>query len=161
ETPIHYPTDSGLLGDGVRVLTRLALRAKPVLLEYLAGKPTVFRNRMRSMRRTLQALYRVVRRKAPTTVTQQRPLYERLIQIAEQTLQQARTIRQALAHLGDRRAHGAAGRLPAEFDRFVPLVAQVIHQARRRVLDEQPVPAQEKLLSLFEPHTRVLRRHKT
>jgi len=56
ETPIHYPTDSGLLGDGVRVLTRLVLRAKPVLQEHLAGKPTVFRNRMRSMRRTLQAL---------------------------------------------------------------------------------------------------------
>jgi transposase, IS5 family len=161
ETPIHYPTDSGLLGDGVRVLTRLALRAKPVLLEHLAGKPTVFRNRMRSMRRTLQALYRVVRRKAHTAVAQQRPLYERLIQITEQTLQQARTIRQAFDHLGDRRAHGAARRLPAEFDRFVPLVARVIHQTRQRVLLGEPVPAQEKLVSLFEPHTRILRRHKT
>jgi len=164
ETPIHYPTDSGLLGDGVRVLTRLVLRAKPVLQERLAGKPTVFRNRMRSLRRTLQALYRVVRRKAHTAVTQQRPLYERLIQITEQTLQQARTLRQALDHLGDRpgrRGHRAAARLRAEFDRFVPLVAQVIHQARSRVLDETPVPAQEKLVSLFEPHTRILRRHKT
>jgi IS5 family transposase len=84
-----------------------------------------------------------------------------LIQIADLTVQQAWSIRQALAHLGDRRAHGTAGRLQAEFDRFVPLVAQVIHQARSRVLQEQPVPAQEKLLSLFEPHTRVLRRHKT
>jgi IS5 family transposase len=46
-------------------------------------------------------------------------------------------------------------------DRFVPLVAQVIHQARQRVLLGEPVPAHEKLVSLFEPHTRVLRRHKT
>jgi IS5 family transposase len=101
ETPIHYPTDSptdsGLLGDGVRVLTRLALRAKPVLQERLAGKPTVFRNRRRSLRRSLQALYRVVRRKAHTAVAHQRPLYERLIQIADQSVQQARTVRQALA----------------------------------------------------------------
>ncbi len=137
ETPIHSPTASGLLGDGVRVLTRLVLRAKPVLQEHLAGKPSVFRNRMRAMRRTLQALDRVVRRKAHTAVAQQRPLYERLIQITEQTLQQARTIRQALDRLGDRRvrrAPGAARRLPAEFDRFVPLVARVVHQARQRVL---------------------------
>jgi transposase, IS5 family len=169
ETPIHYPTDSGLLGDGVQVLTRLVLRAKPVLQEHLAGKPTVFRNRMRSMRRTLQALYRVVRRKAHTAVAQQRPLYERLIQIAEQTLQQAQTIRQALDYVADpprstgsRRAPAsAADRLRAGLDRFVPLVAQVIHQARSRVLEETPVPAQDKLVSLFEPHTRVLRRHKT
>jgi transposase, IS5 family len=87
-----------------------------------------------------------------------------LIQITEQTLQQARTIRQALDRLGDRRvrrASGAARRLPAAFDRFVPLVARVVHQARQRVLLGEPVPAQEKLVSLFEPHTRVLRRHKT
>jgi IS5 family transposase len=164
ETPIHYPTDSGLLGDGVRVLTRLVTRAQPLVQDQLAGRRSVFRNRMRSMRRTLQALYRVVRRKTHTAVAQQRPLYERLIQITEQTLQQARAIRQALDRLGDyrvRRAPGGARRLPAEFDRFVPLVARVVHQARQRVLLGEPVPAQEKLVSLFEPHTRVLRRHKT
>jgi IS5 family transposase len=172
ETPIHYPTDSGLLGDGVRVLTRLVTRAQPLLQDQLASRRSVFRNRMRSMRRTLQALYRVVRRKAHTAVAQQRPLYERLIQIAEQTLQQAQTIRQALDQhdsvggpprsSGSRRAPvSAADRLRAGLDRFVPLLAQVIHQARSRVLDETPVPAQEKLVSLFEPHTRILRRHKT
>ena len=96
EPPIHSPTASGLLGDGVQVLTRLVLRAKPGLQEHRAGKPTGFRHRRRSLRRTLQALYRVVRRKAHTAVAQQRPLYERLLQSAEQTLQQAQTIRQAL-----------------------------------------------------------------
>jgi IS5 family transposase len=180
ETPIHYPTDSGLLGDGVRVLTRLVLRAKALLQPQLASRRSVFRNRMRSMRRTLQGLYRVVRRKAHTAVAQQRPLYARLIQISEQTLQQARTVRQVLASMGDLRdqpassdatpsaapgqgaaARTTAERLRTELDRFVPLVAQVVHQARRRVLEEQPVPAQEKLVSLFEPQTRVLRRHKT
>ncbi len=110
-----------------------------------------------------------MRRKAHTAVAQQRPLYERLIQIAEQTLQQAQTIRQALDYVADpprssgsRRAPAsAADRVRAGLDRFVPLVAQVIHQARSRVLEETPIPAQDKLVSLFEPHTRVLRRHKT
>jgi IS5 family transposase len=51
ETPIHYPTDSGLLGDGVRVLTRLVARAKPLLQDQLAGTRSAFRNRMRALRR--------------------------------------------------------------------------------------------------------------
>jgi IS5 family transposase len=180
ETPIHYPTDSGLLGDGVRVLTRLVTRAKPLLQASLSRQRSVFRNRMRALRRTLQALYRVVRRKAHTAVAQQRPLYERLIQIAEQSVQQARFVQQALASLEDPRdppvsgdatpsaapgqgvgARTTAERLRTELDRFLPLVAQVIHQARSRVLEETPIPAQEKLVSLFEPHTRILRRHKT
>jgi IS5 family transposase len=180
ETPIHYPTDSGLLGDGVRVLTRLVTRAKPLLQNQLASRRRVFRNRMRAMRRTLQALYRVVRRKAHTAVAQQRPLYERLIHIAEQSVQQARIVRRALEPVEDppdqpassdatpsaaagqgAGARKAAARLGTALDRFLPLVAQVIHQARSRVLEAQPIPAQEKLVSLFEPHTRILRRHKT
>jgi IS5 family transposase len=169
ETPIHYPTDRGLFGDSVRVLTRVVLRAKPLLQDQLSGTRGVFRNRMRATRRTLQALYRVVGRKAQTAVAHQRPLDARLIQIAEQTLQQARTVRQALVLVGDQghpslsraRERGAADRLQAELDRFLPLGAQVIHQARTRVREEKPVPAQEKRVSLFEPHTRVLRRHKT
>jgi len=168
ETPIHYPTDSGLLGDSIRVLTRLIQRAKPLLQQRRAGGDSVFRNRMRSGRRTLQALYRVVRRKAETAVAQQRPLYARLIQITEQTLHQAQRVRQALGQVRDRRrspaqrrGRAAPGRLRGDLDHFVPLVKQVIGQARTRVLLGGQVPAQEKLVSLFEPHTRVLRRHKT
>ena len=168
ETPIHYPTDSGLLGDGIRVLTRLIQRAKPLLQPRLVGENGVFRNRRRSGRRTLQALYRVVRRKAETAVAQQLPLYARLIQIAEQTLHQAQRVRQALGQVRDRRrspaqrrGRAAPGRLRGDLGHFVPLVKQVIHQARTRVLAGGQAPAQEKLVSLFEPHTRVLRRHKT
>jgi len=171
ETTIHYPTDSGLLGDGVRVLTRLVQRAKPLLRERLSSARAaraVFRNRLRSMRRTLQALYRTVRRKAEDAAAQRQRLYEQLIQITEQTLEQAQRIRQALdrapgeyAASAQPSGRSAPARLLAELDRFLPLVAQVIHQARTRVVAGGQVPAQEKLVSLFEPHTRILRRHKT
>ena len=171
ETTIHYPTDSGLLGDGVRVLTRLVQRAKPLLRERLSttrGARDLFRNRLRATRRTLQTLYRTVRRKAADAVAQQRRLYEQLIEITEQTLEQAQQIRQALdqapsadAVSGHARARVAPPHLRAELDRFLPLVARVVHQARTRVVAGGQVPAQEKLVSLFEPHTRVLRRHKT
>jgi len=54
-----------------------------------------------------------------------------------------------------------ARRLRTQFDRFLPLVKQAIQQAQRRVLDGHPVASREKMLSLFEPHTRVARRGKT
>lgn len=53
-----------------------------------------------------------------------------------------------------------AQRLLAQFDRFLPLVQRGMQQARARVLDGQPVPSTAKALSLFEPHTRVVKRRK-
>jgi IS5 family transposase len=43
---------------------------------------------------------------------------------------------------------------------FLPRVGQVIDQTVRRVFDGQSVPAQDKLVSLFEPHSAIIRRHK-
>jgi IS5 family transposase len=169
ETTIHYPTDSRLLGDGVRVLTRLVQRAKPLVVARLAGVRDAFRRRTRSMQRTLQALYRQVRHRseaaAQAAAEQRRQLYTRLIGITEQTLRQARRVRQVLAQvggaLGPRKTRPALSeRLGAELDRFLPLVEQVIRQARTRVLEGGKVAPQEKVVSLFEPHTRVLQREK-
>src|SRR5215813_10332870 len=64
ETTIHSPTDSRLLGDGVRVLTRLGKPARPLVAERLGGVRDAFRRRTRSMQRTLQALYRHVRHRS-------------------------------------------------------------------------------------------------
>ena len=96
ETTIHHPTDSGLLGDGVRVLTRLIKRAQPLVGEALAGTRDAFRDRSRTMRRTLRALHRLVRQKGEAVEAEQRHLYARLIQTTEQVLQQAQRVQQAL-----------------------------------------------------------------
>src|ERR687897_2887312 len=66
ETNIHHPTDSALLSDGVRVLSRLLRRAKKVLPTEVAsqlGKKEAFRTRNRSVRRVAQRLHRIARRK--------------------------------------------------------------------------------------------------
>jgi transposase, IS5 family len=57
-------------------------------------------------------------------------------------------------------AEQAAVNLVERFEHFLPLVSQVISQATRRVIDGEVVPSKEKLLSLFEPHTQVIVRHK-
>ena len=166
ETTIHHPTDSGLLGDGVRVLTRLLKRAQPLVGAVLTGKRDVFRDRSRTMRRTLHTLHRLVRRKGEAVEAEQRQLYARLVQTTEQVIQQAHQVQAALVTRLHRLRPGAAEqgrvkRLNQAVERFLPLVAQVIRQARTRVLEGGKVPAQEKIVSLFEPHTRILQRRKT
>src|SRR6266849_9803248 len=63
ETTIHHPTDSSLLTDGVRVLSRVIRRSKPLVGEHLAGVRDAFRTRLRAMRRGLQTLHRLARQK--------------------------------------------------------------------------------------------------
>jgi transposase, IS5 family len=171
QTPIHHPTDSGVLGDGVRVLTRLILRAKPLIQEPLAGIRDAFRSRVRSARRVLQQLHRVRQsRTGEDALAAQRGLYTRLLEITRRTVRQAQRIQAAVK--GQRHApdgvartnlparERVAERLLAQFDRLLPLVQRGIQQAQARVLDGQPVPSTAKVLSLFEPHTRVVKRRK-
>lgn len=82
--------------------------------------------------------------------------YERLIGVAEATLKQARAVRDRLIQT----PQGVAEGLARQIDRFLPLVEQVVSQTRRRVLSGEPVPAGEKLVSIFEPHTAIIRRGK-
>ena len=63
ETNIHYPTDSALVGDGVRVISRLLHKAKTVLGTGTELGKSAFRSRTRSVRRIAQQLHRVARRK--------------------------------------------------------------------------------------------------
>ncbi|HEV2461884.1 MAG TPA: ISNCY family transposase [Ktedonobacterales bacterium] len=172
QTPIHHPTDSGVLGDGVRVLTRLILRAKPLVHPALAGVRDAFRSRVRSARHVLQQLHRVRHSgKRDAATTAQRRLYTRLLEITRQTVRQAHRVRAALEASQPPAPGGVAqmhppvrervvGRLLAQFDQFLPLVQQSMHQAWARVLEGQPVPSTAKVLSLFEPHTRVVIRRK-
>jgi transposase, IS5 family len=158
ETDVHHPTDSALLGDGVRVLSRLLRRAKKVLpteeIDRL-GKE-IFRTRNRSVRRTAQRLHRIARRKGEKAKEELKEAYQKLIGITRASRAQAGRVVEALRQS----AEGAAGRLQEHFEHFLPLVDQGIAQASRRVLYGEQVPAGEKLLSLFEEHTQIITRHK-
>jgi len=160
ETTVHHPTDSSLLRDGVRVLSRLLRRAKRALSEgegAAAALPkAVFRTRMSSVRRAVQHLHRTARRRGEQAAEALRDAYTTLIRVADRTRAQAARVRAVLPQAGG----AAAEHLAQRFEHFLPLMARAIAQARRRVLEGGTVPAAEKLLSLFEPHTQTLVRHK-
>lgn len=162
QTNIHHPTDSGLLVDSVRVLSRFVERAKPLVEGKLAAAKEVCRSRLRSVRQVAQKLHRLVRRteagekQQEQQAEQQRMLYQQLISSTEQMVQQARKVTTCLLQQVEK----SAQHLVEEVEPLLPLVERVIVQARTRVLEGKQVAASDKVLSLFEPHTRIIPRHK-
>ena len=158
ETNVHPPTDSRLLGDGVRVISRLLRKAKKALPAEVAeslGKEA-FRTRNRSVRRLSQKLHRIALRKGEKAKEELRDAYRKLIAVARASCAQAVKIEEVL----QKHTYPRAGRLAERLEHFVPLVERGIDQAVRRVLEGEQVPATEKILSLFEPHTMIITRRK-
>ena len=148
-TNIHHPSDSSLVGDGVRVLSRLLRRAKPLFRERAGPGREAFRTRTRSARRLTQTIHRLARRTTASAAGPMRHAYARLLAVARQSRAQAARVGALLrTHAG-----ATARRLVEQFETLGPRVDQAIRQTARRVLQGEAVPAREKLVSLFEPHT--------
>jgi transposase, IS5 family len=153
-TAIHYPTDSSLLADGIRVLSRLAQRATTAL----TGRAR--RVGLRRLRRAKHLVRRIEATAAVHATARERAdrptLYRRLLTVAQASLDHAERMHRQLAGHPDDTAHQLASAL----QHVLPLVQQVIRQTERRVLHGESVPAAAKLVSLFEPHTAIVRRGK-
>src|SRR6266567_3849147 len=156
QTEIHHPTDSGLLVDSVRVLSRLVKRAKGLVAEQVRSVEQACRSRLRCAKRVAQQLHRQLRRKGEDKEAEQKQLYQKLVDTAEQMVRQATRVVAALGQQTEQQAR----RLRTEAQAVLPLVKQVIAQTRSRVLEGKKVPSEQKVLSLFEPHTRAIPRHK-
>ena len=158
ETNIHYPTDSTLLADGIRAVTR-AMRRIEAATGILGRR---VRNRLRATRRRVWEIVRASRRQRrgrPSLIEG----YRRLIALARATVREARRVVHEVA-TGVRQATGArARRLVARscqvLEAFLPRVEQVIRQTRIRVWSGD-THYREKLFSLFEPHTEAIRKGK-
>jgi IS5 family transposase len=87
---------------------------------------------------------------------QQRSLYQQLLSSTEQMVRQSRQVVTCLIQQTEKQAE----RLVAHVEPLLPLVERVIFQARSRVLEGKQVATSDKVLSLFEPHTRIIPRHK-
>ena len=137
-------------------MSRALRRARAVLGEAASGGRELFRTRLRSARRLVRSLHRLGRRKGDAAARAMREAYARLIAVARKTCAQATRIGTALRE----RPEPPAQRLARQLDTFLPRVAQAIAQAVRRVLRGETVPAGEKIVSLFEPHSQIIVRHK-
>jgi transposase, IS5 family len=155
QTEIHHLTDSVLLVDSVRVLFRLVKRAKSFVKVQVGSLEQTCRSRLRSAGKTAQTLYRQLRRKGEDKEAEQKQLYQKLIETAEQMVRQTTHVVKAL----NEQTESQAKRLLTQAQDVLPLVERVIAQTRSRVLEGKKVASEKKVLSLFEPHTRAIPRN--
>jgi IS5 family transposase len=138
---MHEPSDSSLLWDGVRVMVRL-LKAADTLVDGL-----VWRNHRRAAKKRARAI-----EYARDRLTRLRH-YRELIKLTRATLADAD---QAAIQLGRAADPMAAAPWQAEFYHYRPLIERIVAQTESRVLHGEPVAANEKIVSLFEPHAAII-----
>jgi IS5 family transposase len=148
ETEIHYPTDSGLVGGGVRVVSRQLRRARAALGEAASGPKEAFHSRVRTVRKLSQQLRRIARRKGKQGREAWKVDYGRLVAIAKRT--------GALGRRCSRPSRGTATTLrdgwPIGSRRSCPGWSGPPSRPSGGSCKDHPVPSSEKLVSLFEPH---------
>ena len=155
ETNIHYPTDASLLWDSVRVLDRLMNGAR----ENCPSVKFEYHNRTRSAKKYC---YKITMAKGKNADKNRKIYYRKLLKSARDVLDMAFICLAAL----DMKGLGfdenlVASLLKDEFDKYTALAARAIDQCERRVLAGEKVPASEKIVSIFEDHTDIIRRGKT
>jgi IS5 family transposase len=159
ETDIHHPTDSTLLGDGVRVLTRTMRK----ITEIAGALGTRLRDRSRSVKLRLLEIGRVARAKGPINQDKLKRRYRQLLDATSRVVGQARRFSEEIAQ-GVKRSTTvlkqlALEALRRELDEMSSRVRQVMKQTRARIFRGN-TRSEGKLLSLFEPSTEVIRKGK-
>ena len=137
---MHAPTDSSLLWDGVRVMVRVLKKADKLL----GGTLPRWRNYRRLAKKRAVAIQYSRGRK--------RELYRDLVAATRATMA---SLHGAVQHLTAHPGLDAVA-LRCEAEHYLPLIARIIDQTERRVFAGEAVPANEKLVSLFETHADII-----
>jgi IS5 family transposase len=159
ETNIHYPTDSSLLGDGVRVLTRAMKK-----ITGIAGTAGAkLRDRSRSVKLRVLEIARAARAKGRQSGDKLAQAYRRLLEATGRVVGQAKRfakeISEGVKRSVDLRKQVALEGLRRELESMMPRVRQVMRQTKARVFAGD-THAAGKIVSIFEPSTEVIRKGK-
>jgi transposase, IS5 family len=158
ESNIHYPTDSTLLGDGIRVLSRslqrIAAQCKRGTLEVV--------NHGCSVKHRLLEICRAAKTLTETGKQRMRESYQKLLALSRSVARQAGVVLQQWER-GGLKVIGSLVQVEtqaSQLRRYLPLMEKVIHQTKQRVIGGN-CHVEGKVLSLFEPHTQVIRKGKS
>jgi hypothetical protein len=154
ETNIHYPSESSLIVDGVRVILQHC-----VLLSecFELGGWRQHEHLLRGVKKIARTIARISSRKGTNYKKRLKKPYRDLLKRTRKILRRAK-------RLCDDLQVGSSGlTAQAQLERlrtFIDRTEHVCNTARRRVLQGEKVPNKEKLFSLFEPHTQLYKRGK-
>ena len=160
ETNIGYPSDSGLLWDVYRVLARNLNAARDLDAELLAGR----RLQVKKAKKQRLLITRRAAKKGSRSADLV-SLYKPLVGLVESILILSAEVAKSLDAAIGKDEFGMfeaaiAQCVVSDLREYGELGQRVVDQTRRRVFEEEKVPATEKLYSIFEPHTELLKRGK-
>lgn len=160
ETNIHHPTDSTLLGDGVRVLIRTMRK----ITEIAGAVGAKLRDRGRSVKLRVLEIARIARAKGPLNHERLKQGYRRLLSSTSRVAGQAKRFCEEISK-GVKRSRNILKQLALEglrqmLEEMLPLVRRVMRQTRQRIFHGN-TRSDGKLLSVFEPSTEVIRKGKS
>ena len=155
ETNIHYPTESSLIVDGVRKITEICAAISEGL--GLTGWRQ-HAHLLKKVKQTARQISRVSARKGAKYKERLAVLYRKLLGRANKVLTRANETCEVLEN--EFGFDDAPGSRMAELKVFIERTEHVCGTARRRVIEGEDVPNEEKLFSIFEPHTQLYKRGK-
>jgi IS5 family transposase len=155
-TNIRYPTESGLILDGLRKVLQIGAEIADLLG---LGGWRQHKHLYRKAKRLVREVARLAARKGEGYKTRMQALYRELLKQAAVVLDRADELQQQPSAQDGLNLDVLA--LMAQMNNFAQLTRQVCGTAKRRVLEEQTVPNSEKLFSIFETHTQLYKRGKT
>ena len=156
ESHIRPPSDGRLLADSVRVLSRSVARGQTILKAVKQKVLDEFEDLTQTAKGLSRRIGETLRSKKEAALAAGRQQYEKLLAMTEQSIEWAVQTKMQL----QKQSQQSAKRLAETLTHFIPLAQQVIAQATRRVLKGEQVPASEKIVSIFEEHTDIIRRGK-
>jgi hypothetical protein len=155
ETNIHYPTESSLIDDGVRKIIELSVDLADEL--NLSGWRQ-HQHLLKNINRITREIDRIAARKGPNYQRRLEKQYRQLLKQTERILRRAEDLCEQALSLST--ANMDVPHQTASIKHFAGLTRQVCGTARRRVLCGETVPNEDKLFSIFEPHTQLYKRGK-
>jgi IS5 family transposase len=157
ESNIHYPTDTGLMSDGVRVISRTIRKIKEVV-----RLKTRFRNRTRSIKRRILKVVKFLKGKNEEAKKKRERIKAEILAIAQAAWKQALAVlaelRSGKAEIKPEASNVRLATLPLELKHWLELMKRVLEQTQTVLGGNTHIP--DRLVSLFDPGARPIQKGK-
>lgn len=154
ETNIHYPTDSSLLQDGARVLTRGMKKIEGKL----GGLKRKVRNRMRSVSKRAVAIAQAMRHKGAEGEQKRKREYQELLRLTRQILNDTQRVMKEVEQMSPRRRNQVK-KEQGQLQTMAERLRRVVQQTKARIF-QGITQFPDKVLSLFEEYSEIIRKGK-
>ncbi len=152
EANIHYPTDTGLLADGVRVITRTVVKLKRLV----DGVGRGFVNHTRKVKKTCLALGKVLKNRVSRNNPRLVKAKEELLEVAEEVVDEGREVEARLEACEDKPFY--VEMLGKQLGGWLDLTGKIVQQTKAVL--EGHLHIAQRVVSIFDPQARPIRRGK-